>query len=269
MAIIQSALLSKGIGSAGTVTFRRLNGKTIASEKAIRVSNPQTPAQAAVRIRMAVGSKLIATFDRYLKERGFESERRSGAVSKNGSQLTSRQALVHEANQKLLATPAAMVIINSNSAIQPIGLAVAKTYADEDLRAAIRTLPIMQLPKANALISVDDIKVVQVDNQNYRFSFRVDKIGVADTVVVHTRLRVWVVELERMNDEEYNSYWSTLDTPYQIGASEVREVILPRSIDSPQSNFAGVFIELLPPIEIPSTGVANTTIVGTERVVFQ
>ena len=50
---------------------------------------------------------------------------------------------------------------------------------------------------------------------------------------------------------------------------EVREVTLPRSTGSPQSNFAGVFVELLPPVEIPATGVANPAIIGTERVVFQ
>lgn len=91
MAIIQSALLSKGRGSAGSVTFRRLNGKTIVSEKPIEVKNPQTFPQQLQRAYMLVASRWLAGFNAYTRERFQVKRKYDGRLSKNGSTLLPRQ----------------------------------------------------------------------------------------------------------------------------------------------------------------------------------
>ena len=104
MAIIQSALLSKGKGSAGSVTFRRMNGKTIVSEKAIEVKNPQTFPQQLQRAYMLVASRWLAGFNAYTRERFTAKRNYDGRLSKNGSTLLPRQFWAKELQAALKAT---------------------------------------------------------------------------------------------------------------------------------------------------------------------
>lgn len=103
MAIIQSALLSKGKGSAGSVTFRRLNGKTVVSEKPIEVKNPQTFPQQLQRAYMLVSSRWLAGFNAYTRERFTAKRNYDGRLSKNGSTLLPRQFWAKELQAALKA----------------------------------------------------------------------------------------------------------------------------------------------------------------------
>lgn len=103
MAIIQSALLSKGKGSAGSVTFRRMNGKTIVSEKPIEVKNPQTFPQQLQRAYMLVSSRWLAGFSNYTRERFPVKRNYDGRISKNGSTLLARQFWAKELQAALKA----------------------------------------------------------------------------------------------------------------------------------------------------------------------
>lgn len=105
MAIIQSALLSKGKGSAGSVTFRRMNGKTIVSEKPIEVKNPQTFPQQLQRAYLLVSSRWLAGFNAYTRERFQVKRNYDGRLSKNGSTLLTRQFWAKELQAALKATP--------------------------------------------------------------------------------------------------------------------------------------------------------------------
>lgn len=96
MAIIQSALLSKGKGSVGSVTFRRMNGKTIASEKPLEVKNPQTFPQQLQRAYMLVASRWLAGFNAYTRERFLVKRSYDNRLSKNGSKLLPRQIWAKE-----------------------------------------------------------------------------------------------------------------------------------------------------------------------------
>lgn len=104
MAIIQSALLSKGKGSAGSVTFRRMNGKTVVSEKPIEVKNPQTFPQQLQRAYMLVASRWLAGFNAYTRERFPVKRNYDGRLSKNGSYLLPRQFWAKELQAALKAT---------------------------------------------------------------------------------------------------------------------------------------------------------------------
>lgn len=103
MAIIQSALLSKGKGSAGSVTFRRMNGKTIVSEKPIAVKNPQTFPQQLQRAYLLVSSRWLAGFNAYTRERFPVSRNYDGRLSANGSTLLPRQFWAKELQAGLKA----------------------------------------------------------------------------------------------------------------------------------------------------------------------
>jgi len=103
MAIIQSALLSKGKGSVGSVTFRRMNGKTIASEKPLEVKNPQTFPQQLQRAYMLVASRWLAGFNAYTRERFKVSRNYDGRLSANGSTLLARQFWAKELQAALKA----------------------------------------------------------------------------------------------------------------------------------------------------------------------
>lgn len=103
MAIIQSALLSKGKGSVGSVTFRRMNGKTIASEKSLAIKNPQTFSQQLQRAYMLVASRWLAGFNAYTRERYQVKRNYDGRLSKNGSTLLARQFWAKELQAGLKA----------------------------------------------------------------------------------------------------------------------------------------------------------------------
>lgn len=105
MAIIQSALLSKGKGSVGSVTFRRMNGKTIASEKPLEVKNPQTFPQQLQRAYMLVSSRWLAGFNAYTRERFTAKRNYDGRLSANGSTLLARQFWAKELQAALKAKP--------------------------------------------------------------------------------------------------------------------------------------------------------------------
>lgn len=52
MAIVNSIAVGQARKSAGNLTFQMIKGRTIAREKPIYVTNPQTPAQVAQRLKM-------------------------------------------------------------------------------------------------------------------------------------------------------------------------------------------------------------------------
>ena len=72
MAIL-NGIVSKMKGSAGNLTFKHVNGKTIVSEKATEVKNPRTPSQMAVRTRF---TNIVSMYRgiRPLLLNGFESK---------------------------------------------------------------------------------------------------------------------------------------------------------------------------------------------------
>ena len=54
MAIL-NGLINKMKGSAGQLTFKRLNGQTVVSERPTKISNPRTEAQQRQRTRWTSG----------------------------------------------------------------------------------------------------------------------------------------------------------------------------------------------------------------------
>lgn len=102
MAIIQSALLSKGRGSAGSVTFRRLNGKTVVSEKPLTVANPDTFEQRKGRMYFTLGTNAGWALSPYFAARPkLATVRSSAGVSARGSKLLPLQAYIKQAVKAL------------------------------------------------------------------------------------------------------------------------------------------------------------------------
>lgn len=154
MAIIQSALLSKGKGSVGSVTFRRMNGKTIASEKPIEVKNPQTFPQQLQRAYLLVSSRWLAGFSAYERERFKVKRRYDGRLSANGSMLLSRQFWAKELQAALKSSPAIREDIEIG--IAP-GMGLPKRlfyqpFDSEDYLSVFKTIDYTGLPTTSASV---------------------------------------------------------------------------------------------------------------------
>ena len=68
-----SGIISKIAGSAGNITFRRLNGETVVSEKVTQIRNPRSEAQMRTRTRF---TNIVAMYSgvRPLLRHGFENK---------------------------------------------------------------------------------------------------------------------------------------------------------------------------------------------------
>lgn len=158
MAIIQSALLSKGKGSVGSVTFRRMNGKTIASEKPLEVKNPQTFPQQLQRAYMLVASRWLAGFNAYTRERFPAKRLYDGRLSRNGSYLLPRQFWAKELQAMLKMTTLIRTDIETgivpgmklpnrlfyNPLIDPVYLAVYRAVDYTGLPTSSNSVPVSQ-----------------------------------------------------------------------------------------------------------------------------
>lgn len=166
MAIIQSALLSKGRGSAGSVTFRRVNGKTVVSEKPIEVKNPRTYPQQLQRAYMLMASRFVGGLGEYFRERQKVSRIYDGNLSQRGSLLSARQYLggvlqrLLKANIPVNEHIAGLIVAN-----QPLpAFLYYSPVVGDDYYRSYGQLDITGLPRVNNSVKAADVDVNTVSS---------------------------------------------------------------------------------------------------------
>lgn len=166
MAIIQSALLSKGRGSAGSVTFRRLNGKTVVSEKPLVVKNPDTFEQRKGRMYFMLGANAGWALSPYFAARPKLAEvRSSSGVSARGSKLLPLQAYIQKAVKTLKEDGAVRGQISSMAEDVPskeYNYAAKRSVVSDNSSPVFRVLKDVDttgLPRENAELAINSISI--------------------------------------------------------------------------------------------------------------
>lgn len=164
MAIIQSALLSKGRGSAGSVTFRRLNGKTVVSEKPLVVKNPDSFQQRRARMLFMAGGNYGWALSPYFATRDkLSGVRRDAGISKRGSKLLPIQDFIKRAvnlfkNDSQVFTQISSMAqdVPSNQVDYALKTAVVFNHSGP-LFNAMKNIDVTGLPKENSVISLSQV----------------------------------------------------------------------------------------------------------------
>lgn len=166
MAIIQSALLSKGRGSAGSVTFRRLNGKTVVSEKPLVVKNPDTVYQRRTRMLFMVGANQGWALNPYFAARpSLTAVRTSTGVSARGSKLLPIQDLIKRAVKIVSESGPARTQISAYAQSVPsnqVNYALRNAVlvgATSPIFQALQNLDVTGLPRENSELAISNISV--------------------------------------------------------------------------------------------------------------
>lgn len=166
MAIIQSALLSKGRGSAGSITFRRLNGKTVVSEKPLVVKNPDTVSQRRTRMLFMVGANQGWALNPYFANRPKLAEvRNSTGLSARGSKLLPLQDLIKRAVKVVGESDPALAQISAYANSVPsnqINYALKNAVlvgSTSPIFQALKGLDITGLPSQNSELAIGSISV--------------------------------------------------------------------------------------------------------------
>lgn len=166
MAIIQSALLSKGRGSAGSVTFRRLNGKTVVSEKPLVVKNPDTVYQRRTRMLFMVGANQGWALNPYFAARPkLTAVRTSMGVSARGSKLLPLQDFIKRAVKVVKDDEQARTQIASYASSVPsnqVDYALKNAVlvgSSSSIFQALQNLDVTGLPRENADFGINGINV--------------------------------------------------------------------------------------------------------------
>lgn len=166
MAIIQSALLSKGRGSAGSVTFRRLNGKTVVSEKPITVKNPDSFQQRRARMFFMLGANAGWALSPYFQARDkMSGVRRATGISKRGSKLLPIQEFVKRTVNLVKNDSRVFTQISAYAHSVPsnqIDYALKTAVVDGNtspIFQALAQLDVTGLPKENSGVSLGEISI--------------------------------------------------------------------------------------------------------------
>lgn len=166
MAIIQSALLSKGRGSAGSVTFRRLNGKTVVSEKPLTVKNPDTVYQRRTRMLFMVGANQGWALNPYFAARpSLTAVRTSTGFSARGSKLLPLQDLIKRAVKIASESEPVRTQISAYASSVPsnqINYALRNAVlvgSTSPIFQALQNLDVTGLPRENSELAINSISV--------------------------------------------------------------------------------------------------------------
>ena len=166
MAIIQSALLSKGRGSAGSVTFRRLNGKTVVSEKPLVVKNPDTFYQRRSRMLFMLGANEGWALNPYFAARPkLAAVRSSSGVSARGSKLLPLQAYIKQAVKTLREDSGVYGQVSSMAEAVPskeFDYAAKRSVVYDNsspVFQALKNLEATGLPRENSELAINSISV--------------------------------------------------------------------------------------------------------------
>lgn len=208
MAIIQSALLSKGRGSAGSVTFRRLNGKTVVSEKPLVVKNPDTFSQRQSRMLFMLGANAGWALSPYFAARPrLQEVRISAGVSARGSKLLPLQAYIRQAVKSLKEDNAVEGQVSSMAYAVPskeLDYAAKRSVVYDNsspVFQALENLNATGLPRVNAEIAFGSISV---DDGQIQVPMTVKPI----TTVLGVRATIYVI-VAVVSDGAVNRYMIT------------------------------------------------------------
>lgn len=244
MAIIQSALLSKGRGSAGSVTFRRLNGKTVVSEKPLVVKNPDTVSQRRTRMLFMVGANQGWALNPYFAARpSLTAVRTSTGFSKRGSKLLPIQDLIKRAVKIVGESDPARTQISAYASSVPsnqVNYALRNAVligSTSPIFQALQGLDVTGLPRENSELAINSISV---DEGQIEVPITVKPV----TDIMSVRVTIYVI-VAVVSDGAVNRYMVTRTVEQPPAAGGVVDV--QSSIQVPEGqSIHRVIVEAVP-----------------------
>lgn len=254
MAIIQSALLSKGRGSAGSVTFRRLNGKTVVSEKPLVVKNPDTFAQRRSRMIFMAGANEGWALSPYFAARPkLAGVRNSTGVSARGSKLLPLQDFIKRAVKAVKDDDPASTQLSSYAGSVPsnqvdysIKGSVLVASAASPVAKALSSVDVTGLPGENSELAIGSISVGEGVVQ---FPVTVD----SESGISSVRATVYVI-VAVTSDGGINRYMITRTVGQTVQAEQPTNI--QASIQVPQGQIVHrIIVEVVPTMDAGATNV--------------
>ena len=248
MAIIQSALLSKGRGSAGSVTFRRLNGKTVVSEKPLTVANPDTFAQRRGRMLFMLGANEGWALNPYFAARPkLATVRSSTGVSARGSKLLPLQAYIKQAVKTLKEDSGVRGQVSSMAEAVPskeFDYAAKRSVVYDNSSPVFQALEDLNstgLPRENAEIAITNISVSQGQVQ-------VPVSVVSGSGVVAVKATIYLIVVV-MSGGSVNRYMITRTVEQDVQAGQPTNIQASITIPQGQSIHRAI-VEVVPVMDV-------------------
>lgn len=227
MAISVSAIMSKGRGKVGSVTVRRLNGRTVISENAISVSNPQTYEQMLNRTVLAAAGWFAGLNLAYFRSRGYEQFRTVGK-SRRGSTLLPRQEYVRSLVSQLRASDTAMTLFSQSTTAGHLG----------DYQAIIQGGEIDgALNRAN----ITGLSNSGIDGRVGQVLYGNGNVSAVVQASVEATVEMYVYVLAQNSDKTYSAYTATGN----VSVSTIQdEVTVPLGVTLPADVARVTIVEL-------------------------
>ena len=194
-----SGIISKIAGSAGNLTFRRLNGETVISEKVNEVRNPRTNAQMQTRTKWG---NIIAMYKgiRPLINYGFESKPKTCSDYNMFVKVNMQRTPVYLTKQQVAGGGCVATSYQiSQGSLPSIVISGTGNGAVTDIHLGVTSI-------TNATTVAQFAKAVVDNNPDYEYGdqisfFKVEQKVNAETSIPYCQFSAWKVVLDASDTE--------------------------------------------------------------------